>query len=72
MELEAVIVPTADLDILIGFGWLDGKVESDNLLFDEKEPALAPEISLNAVVQYTFPVDLLGGNVQLEFKCFLS
>ena len=66
MELEAAVVPTAGLDLLIGIGWLDGKVESENPLFDEKVPALAPEISLNAVARYTFPAGVFGGNLSLS------
>ena len=66
MELEAVIAATADLELLVGVGWLDGEVESDNPLFHEKEPGLAPGISLNALARYTFPVDMFGGNLSLS------
>ena len=66
MEIETVLAPADGLHLMLGIGWLDGEVDSDNLLFDTKTPALAPEISLNALVRYTFPFDLLGGEVTLS------
>ena len=48
-EVETVIAPTENLELMLGAGWIDGEVDSENPLFDNNELALAPEISLNGL-----------------------
>ncbi len=66
LELETVIAPTENLELMLGAGWIDAKVDSENPLFDNNELALAPEFSLNGLGSLTLPFDLNGGNVKLS------
>ena len=65
-EVETVIAPTEYLELMLGAGWIDGEVDSENPLFDNNELALAPEISLNGLGTLTLPFDLNGGNIKLS------
>jgi len=56
LDLELIARPAPGLDILLGAGWLDTEISSQNDAFDGNVLPNAPEYQLNGMVRYSFGV----------------
>lgn len=62
-ELEITWIASDSLDVVFGLGLLDSEIDSDNASLDGNELPYTAGLSGNALVRYTLPVDLFGGEV---------
>ena len=60
MELELQATPVDGLDLLLGFGWIDNNVEDAHVEPNgnrvDREAVLTPELNVNGMVRYEWPV----------------
>ena len=68
-ETELVATPTDNLDIMLGFSYIDAKVKdllvAPNLPRDV-EPSYTPEIQFSGLGRYTWPAAVLGGDFSVQ------
>ena len=69
MEAEFIATPINNLDLMLGFSYIDAKVK-DILIAPntprDVEPSYTPEIQFSGVGRYTWPNSLLGGDFSLQ------
>ncbi len=56
LELELIARPVPGLDILLGAGWMENEISSENDAFDGNELPNAPKYQFNGMVRYAFGV----------------
>ena len=63
LELETTWIAADNLDVILSLGLLDGEVSSNDPQFDGNELPYTQSVSANALVRYTLPFELFGGEV---------
>ncbi|NIB43663.1 TonB-dependent receptor [Pseudomaricurvus alkylphenolicus] len=68
-ELELVVTPIENLDLMLNLGYFDATVKDvaiTSTLSKDVTPAFAPEKTASALVRYQLPVDVFDGSLALQ------
>jgi iron complex outermembrane receptor protein len=68
-EAELFVNPVENLDMMLGFGFIDPKVKDVNVapgVPRDVEPSFTPEVQFSGLGRYTWPNSVMGGSVALQ------
>ncbi|MDE0157232.1 MAG: TonB-dependent receptor [Gammaproteobacteria bacterium] len=68
-ELEILANPVDNLDLMLGFAYIDPKVKDLSIapgVLRDVEPTFTPEVQFNALGRYTWPDSILGGSLAIQ------
>ena len=68
-ELEILANPVDNLDLMLGFAYIDPKVKDLSIapgVLRDVEPTFTPEVQFSALGRYTWPDSILGGSLAIQ------
>ena len=62
-ELESTWRVNDNIEAILNMGVLDSEISSEEAVYDRNDLPYSPPLSVNAIVNYTFPVEVFGGEL---------